>query len=124
MRKLNKSMVIGLLVAVMALTTLGGVVLAQDDIAPASSPMQDTFFDKLAQKLGITVDKLKAAFTEAHQDTLDDLVTQGRITAEQRDWRLQRMQERQEQGWGFYGGRRGGCHGDPNCAPLTPPLTQ
>ena len=34
MRKLSKSLVIGLLLAVLALTTVGGVVLAQDNQAP------------------------------------------------------------------------------------------
>ena len=34
MRKLNKSLVIGLLLAVLALSTVGGVVLAQDNQAP------------------------------------------------------------------------------------------
>ena len=34
MRKLSKSLVIGLLLAVLALTTVGGVVLAQDNEAP------------------------------------------------------------------------------------------
>jgi len=34
MRKLSKSLAIGLLLAVMALTTIGGVVLAQDNAAP------------------------------------------------------------------------------------------
>jgi len=34
MRKLNKSLVIAVLVAVMALATIGGVALAQDNEAP------------------------------------------------------------------------------------------
>jgi len=38
MRKLSKSLVIGLLLAVLALTTVGGVVLAQDDQAPPQQP--------------------------------------------------------------------------------------
>jgi hypothetical protein len=129
MSKFNKSLVIAVLVAVMALATIGGVALAQDDKAPTPASSQEIFFDKLAQRLGVNVDEIKAAFTQAREDYLNEQVAQGRITSEQKSLYLERMQQMQEQGCALGNGYRGcgasanggcfGCHGN-----LAPPAVQ
>jgi len=75
---------------VISLTLLGsaigfGVVLAADSAQqPAGQAPSEIYQTKLAARLGVTVDALKAAITQAQATTLDQLVSQGRLTAQQK----------------------------------------
>ncbi|MBN1366461.1 MAG: hypothetical protein JW967_00850 [Dehalococcoidales bacterium] len=95
---LKKKIILGVVIALVTLATVGGIVVANTDTgttttAPVTTNPQDTLLEKVAAKLGITVDSLKTAFQEARseirQERLDtwlaQLVTDGKITQEQAD---------------------------------------
>jgi hypothetical protein len=98
---------------------------------PTTSP-QDIFLGKLAAKLNVSVDKLKSAFTEARTEMINQLAAEGKITAAQKDWMLNRAQQGpgsgpgmmgQGVGPGMRGHGRGGFNGtNPwNSTPQTTP---
>ena len=78
---------------------------------------QSEFFQKLAAKLGVTVDKFKEAFSGAYQETVDQAVADGNLAENRATDMKEQMQERLDQGeWpGVFGGRgsaeRGGMMG-------------
>lgn len=66
------------------------------------SQYNSTFLQKFADKLGVTVEKLKEAFSGAYQDTLNQAVSDGNLTQDQATQMQSQMQERLDQG-GFPG---------------------
>jgi len=107
MRKWTKVLAIILGVVVLGSVALvGSVALAADPqpTPPATTTNTtapwDIFYSKLAAKLGVTVDKLKSAMTQAQTDTVNQLVANGTITAAQRDWILSRIQQATQGGFG------------------------
>ena len=100
MRKWTKVLAIILGVVILAsIAVAGSVALAADP--PSTTPSVstnttspgDVFLSKLAAKLNVSVDQLKAAMTQARTDTLNQLFANGTITAAQKDWMLNRMQQ-------------------------------
>lgn len=95
---LKKKIILGVVIAIIVLGTVGGIVAANTDSgtttteAVATNP-QETLMEKVAAKLNISVDSLTAAFQEAQseiqQERLDTwlakLVADGKITQEQAD---------------------------------------
>ena len=92
----KKFIIIAVLVALVAVGSTVGVVLAQDDNSGSSSTQ--TIWERAAAILGqsgtnITADQLESAFTQARQELrderidsrLDALVASGEITQEQAD---------------------------------------
>lgn len=82
-------------------TSGAGNLLYRNQALP--TPAQEIFLGKLADRLGISIDEFKAAVTGARVDTLDELVAQGRITEEQKEQRLERMQQREDEGRPCFG---------------------
>ena len=100
MRKWTKVLAIILGVVILAsIAVAGSVALAADP--PSTNPPVttnttspwDVFLSKLAAKLNVTVDQLKPAMTQARTDTVNQLAAEGKITASQKDWMLNRMQQ-------------------------------
>jgi len=129
MRKWIKVLVVILGVAILTSIAGAGVVAFAADPQPTStvtttpttSP-QDVFLGKLAAKLGITVDKLKSAMTQAHTDMINQLAAEGKISAAQKDWMLNRAQQGPGYGPGMMGqgfgpGMRGQGRGPFNGTP-------
>jgi polyhydroxyalkanoate synthesis regulator phasin len=77
---------IGMLLAV---TLLGGAVLAADE--EGAAPGQ-TFVDRLASRLGITSDELTSAVKDTQIEMLDQAVADGRLSQEQADAMQERIQ--------------------------------
>lgn len=140
MRKWTKVLAVILGVVILSSVAVAGSVAFAADPQPTSpattsttSPW-DVFLSKLAARLNVTVDQLKSAMTQARTDTVNQLAAEGRITASQKDWML----ERAKQGpgtWGGYGpgmmgfgpGMRGFGRGPFNGTPPwggTPPWSQ
>jgi len=87
--------ILAVVMGVMVLTSIAGVgvIFANNNIFGPRAPLQagdDAYLAKLAARLNVTVDALKATFTSAQLTTLDQLVAQGRITAEQKQAILDR----------------------------------
>jgi hypothetical protein len=135
----NWKKILGITLGVVVLTSALGVgaVFAADPPTTTPTP-QATFLDKLAARLGITVDALKTAVTGARNDVLDDAVAAGRITPEQKQQIQERQQQRADSGFGFgpgmmgrgraFGGRVGGfnsgaCWGTGPNGPVPPTAT-
>ena len=100
MRKWTKVLAIILGVVILAsIAVAGSVALAADP--PSTTPPVttnttspwDVFLSKLAAKLNVSVDQLKPAMTQARTDTVNQLAAEGKITAAQKDWMLNRMQQ-------------------------------
>jgi len=110
----KKFIVIAVLVAVVAVGSTVGVVLAQDD--GSGTTQTQTIWQRVAAILGndgvsVTADQLEAAFTQAREDQRDEaidarlqaLVDSGKLTQEQADaikaWLAQRpdLSEAQQQ---------------------------
>ncbi len=94
----SKLIVAGVLVFVLFTAGVGGtIVLAQ---GPTPTPPAQSgrlgwaqlYLQALAQKLGITVDKLQQAQTDARKDAITQAVKQGLLTQAQADAMLNRMQ--------------------------------
>lgn len=96
----RKFLVAAVLVAILLMAGIGGaVVLAQGPTpTPGTTPstqgsaptLVQLYLQALAQKLGITVDKLQSAMTSAQSDALDQAVKQGLLTQTQADRLKQR----------------------------------
>src|SRR3989304_4025340 len=74
---------------VLLLGALGAGSVFADD--PPTTPLdfQKTFLGKVATILGVPEQKVIDAFTQAHTETLDEAVKEGRITQQQADWMKQ-----------------------------------
>ncbi len=98
-----------LVIALLALGVGGTIVLAQGPTstptpAPTTAPGAATtpssntktfaqlYWEALAQRLGITVDKLQQAATDARTDAINQAVKQGLLTQTQANQLLQRLQ--------------------------------
>ncbi|MCB9420152.1 MAG: hypothetical protein H6667_10120 [Ardenticatenaceae bacterium] len=82
----------------------------------------DSTIAQLAESLNVAVEDLVAAVSAAHQEQLNQAVTDGWMTQEQADWMQEHMADMIEdhlnQSWGqgfgpgqSYGPGSGGCHG-------------
>jgi hypothetical protein len=106
MRKWTKMLAVILGVVILASIAVGGVAVFAADPQPTSTPTatgtsyQDTFLSKLAAKLNVTVDQLKAAFTEARTDTINQAAADGQISDAQKEWMLERAQQATQGGFG------------------------
>lgn len=127
MHKWIRILAITLGVAVLgSIVGVGSVAFAADPqpTSPATtsvtSPWADIFLSKLAAKLNTTVDKLKSAMTGARNDTINQLAAEGKITADQKKWMLDRIQQ------GTYGpgGFGAGGFGHGRAFNGTPPWNQ
>ncbi len=92
--------------AATAIVVGGGVGLAtyasaqEPDDTPAAEQQaerRDQFLERVAEKLGITVEELQSAIQAAALDVVDEALASGRITQEQAD----KAKERIESGEGF-----------------------
>ncbi|MBN1644183.1 MAG: hypothetical protein JW856_05145 [Dehalococcoidales bacterium] len=121
MARKKKFIIAGVVMATLAvLGTIGGVALADDstDANPAS-----TFVAKVASILGIEQSTVQAAFDQAQEEMrsealdnwLAQMVTDGKITQEQADaykaWIDAKPSGFEGLGMGFGGGMRGGRGG-------------
>jgi hypothetical protein len=61
---------------------------------------QEAYLNALAARLGISVDQLQAAMKQARIDTIEQAVTEGRLTREQADRMIQAIQSGQRPGPG------------------------
>lgn len=95
------------------------VVAAADPTPPAATTTPQKaygqlFMEKLAARLGITVDKYNEAVKGARQDVLDQQVKDGRITQDQANQMKDRLDKAPAGAAGFGGGMmgpRGGMRG-------------
>jgi hypothetical protein len=78
--------------------------------------------EQLAQEKNVTLEKLQEVYKTAHKAALDKLVEDGKLTREQADWMIQRMDAAgypmlngQGRGWGP-------CHDDDDHTPGAPGL--
>jgi polyhydroxyalkanoate synthesis regulator phasin len=109
MKKWTKILAVLLAIAVVGSAIGTGVALAANPgttpgKTPVAPPNPDTYLTKLAARLGVTLDALKAAQTAAEKTTLDQLVSQGRLTAEQRQKILDNSKNRPGFGTPFFPG--------------------
>jgi hypothetical protein len=86
--------------------------------APAKGVYNTFFWNALATRLGVTLDKLKAAITGASSDTIDQAVKDGKLTQDQANQLKSDLQNRANQGdlpgfglFGFHHGRGFGGFG-------------
>jgi hypothetical protein len=108
---------IATLVAVLGLTALGAVTLAQDgEEGGWPFDFHGKFKERVAELLGVPVDKYDEAVQQAQQDVVDQALEEGWLTEDQ----AEHMRERVEQGvgpktFGFrdkgFAGPRGGFMG-------------
>jgi len=124
----SKKIVIGIAsLVVVAMLSIGAwVVLSPTGLSfaqapsPTAQPGQSTtekgvyntfFWNSLASRLGVTLDKLKEAFLGASNDTIDQAVKDGKLTQDQANQMETDMQNRANQGdlpgFGFFGFRHG-----------------
>ena len=106
---------------VLLLGALGAGAVFADN--PPTTPLdfQKGLLGKVAKILGVPEQKEIDAFTQAHTETLDEAVKEGRITQQQADWMKQHMQQAQQGGFGpgFGGGPMlGGAWGGPMGGPF------
>ena len=113
----KKFIIIAVVAALVVVGSIAGVVLAQTGDVNVSQPK--TLLARVAEKLGIDQQKLEDAFaqaqsemrTEALQNRLQSLVSQGKITQPQADDYLNWWEAKPDvpAGFGFQG--RGGLRG-------------
>lgn len=125
MRSLKPLTMIGIGTAILALgvTAVVGTAMAQTATAtPTQPPAQAStpaasaaktnyrnfFVNRLATDLGTTTDKLKSAFTQARNETVDQAVKDGKLTQQQADKIKANTNARPGFGFGFGFGRFGG----------------
>jgi uncharacterized protein YidB (DUF937 family) len=100
----KRLLMIGAAVAVLGLAALavgGAVTSAQDGSGPVN-----TFLAKVAEKLGVSQDKLNTAVQDAQTEMIDEAVASGQLTQEQAD----KLKERAAEG-GFVFPFAGPGHG-------------
>ena len=104
--------ILGIVAAVAVLASVVGVglTMAADPQPGNPAPLHDVFLGKLAARLNVSLDQLKAAITGARSDTLQEAVSQGRITEQQKSQMEQRLQQRGDS-FGFGPGMMGGGFG-------------
>jgi hypothetical protein len=113
MKRVWKIAGIATLVAILAVTVVGAVALADDDRTGWPFDFRDKLREAIAKNLNIDVETYDAAVEQAREDVLADAVAEGLLTEEQ----AERMQERMDQGFGPQGrdkgfrGPRGGLMG-------------
>jgi polyhydroxyalkanoate synthesis regulator phasin len=105
MQRSWKLMGVATIVVVLGVALLGIAAYAQDE---EGSPFDfgTRFREAIAAALGITVDEYDAVVKQAHEQVIDEAVTEGRLTEEQ----AERMRERMDQApdtWGWGKGFRG-----------------
>ena len=102
MQRIWKVAGIATIVAILGVAVLGAAAYAQDD---EGSPFDfgARFREAVAKTLGISVDEYDAAVKEAHEQVLDEAVSEGKLTEEQ----AERMRERMEQAPGAWGRGKG-----------------
>ena len=102
------------LAGVVAVAAIAGTAFAQ---TPTPTPnqnktnYQNVFMDKLAAALGKSRDELNAAFTQARNGTVDQEVTDGKLTQAQADAIKARQGNAPFGGFGAKGGDRGEMRG-------------
>jgi hypothetical protein len=114
--------------AALGMFAVGGAAYAQTatptpGARPNPAAKHEAMLAAIAAKLGKSVDELKAAMAAVHKDQLDAAVAAGRLTREQADRMLERMQN--GPGLGFPGpigrgvgpGFKGGPHGPGGMGP-------
>jgi|GEM_PF-5535448 len=116
MHKWSKVLAIVLGLAVLTSIVGTGAVFAADPQPTPTTPLHDVFLSKLAAKLNVSVDQLTSAMTGARTDAINQLAADGKITAEQKDWMLSRVQ-----GTGTWGGFGRGMMGGRAWAGGGPP---
>ncbi|MBM3133240.1 MAG: hypothetical protein FJZ95_09470 [Chloroflexi bacterium] len=87
---------VGVMVVVLAIVGLTVIPAAMADDEATSPPPDtrcETFLAKVAANLGVTVDQLTTAVTNAEYAMLDEAVANGAITQEQADQIRERIQE-------------------------------
>ncbi|HZP26910.1 MAG TPA: hypothetical protein VFB90_07680 [Dehalococcoidia bacterium] len=77
-------MIIGAVALLALVGALGAVVVSAQSGVSGTSP-SDTLISKVAQKLGISEDKLKSAFKDSEKEMVDDSVNNGKLTPSQGD---------------------------------------
>jgi polyhydroxyalkanoate synthesis regulator phasin len=78
--------ILGMVGAVAAVAVVGTAFAQTPTPTPsAGTNYQQVFMDRLAAALGTTTDKLKAALTQARNDTADQAVKDGKLTQQQSD---------------------------------------
>ena len=122
---------LALLAALFGASAVGNVALAQGPVstptAPANPPpapptnaLEQTFWQSLANRLGVTIDRLTQAVKDAAKDTIASALQGGSITQQQADALNQRADQWQpgqglplggKGGRGHGGGERGGVGG-------------
>lgn len=114
MQRIWKVAGIATIVAILGVAMLGAAAYAQDD---EGSPFDfgARFREAVAKALGLTVDEYDAAVKEAHEQAVDEAVTEGKLTEEQ----AERMRERMEQAPSAWGQGKGfrAPHGEGFRAP-------
>ncbi|MGC9529093.1 MAG: hypothetical protein ACP5G2_00515 [Candidatus Bipolaricaulaceae bacterium] len=84
MNKKGRWLTIGTVAALAAASLVGALVFAQGTAEEqAGAPVGETFWTRVAAELGVDVDQLWAAMTQARLQEVDTALAAGRITAQQ-----------------------------------------
>lgn len=100
---MSKKKWMGLISVVVTVAAIVGMMVIPamaDEEEPVPNPGErcEKFIGKVADNLGVTVDELKAATSDAAMTTIDEAVADGLITQERADQIKQRIEEAQESG--------------------------
>lgn len=106
-----------LAVVVLAGVLVAGTVLAQEP-TPTAGPGEyaQAFIGKVAQTLGLSETEVTDAFTQAATEVIQQAVDDGRITQDQADQIIQRIEEGGFGGFGWHGFGMGHGWGEGNHA--------
>lgn len=90
MNRFKMAMVVTVLVMALSLTSVAFAQGPQPPATPTPAPSpkseyNQTFWQILAQKLGVTVEKLQQAIRDALKETVGKMLSDGKITQEQAD---------------------------------------
>jgi polyhydroxyalkanoate synthesis regulator phasin len=94
----------GALALALSALLLGGTALAQGSTSNASG-LQQSFMERLAQKLGLSNEELESTIDEAGNEVIDEAVTNGDLTEEQGDALRQQLET--QPGFPSFGRRHG-----------------
>ena len=118
MKKMSRVVFAGVIALALMVALVGGVAQAQTPTppttapsAPPTNPLDQTFWQSLASRLGITLDRLTQAVKDAARDTVTSAVQGGSLTQDQANQITPRIDQWQP-GQGLPFGRGGG-HGGP-----------